>query len=91
MILSKGFLRSSEEYYRRRNISQRGLNMPNLKYNKEATQCADCGKELAAKGGFISKDDGKCRCCLCYSSRTPCPVFFIGTRKERKEHQQNKK
>ena len=65
--------------------------MANLKYNKEATKCADCGKDLAVKGGFISKDDGKCRCCFCYSSRIPAPVFFIGTRQESKKHQQDKK
>jgi len=45
--------------------------MANLKYNKEATKCVDCGKELAAKGGFINKEDGKCRCCYCYSAKLP--------------------
>lgn len=56
--------------------------MANLKYNKEATQCSDCGKELAAKSGFISQEDGKCRCFYCYSAALP--PFKLGSKKQTK-------
>ncbi len=52
--------------------------MANLKYNKEATKCCDCGKPLAVRCGFISKQDGECRCCYCYTSAMPPMKFVFG-------------